>query len=317
MDIAQRVDTIKRFLDARGILWKSSRIDRLLTNLSSPEFCGPFDERQADRLLAAQHALRDLDELYEIATHATDAPKADLKTLVHDHEIMRRDGESKGRNKQLELFTLATFRKGGAHARLEEPPDVIAELDGVCIGVACKRLRKELALNDRLVEAVDQLGRSGLWYGIAILDVSVAFNPEYSWIQTTKPDHAIGDELMARLHRKLDPFDRVINLAFTKSSKLIGLLWLDTVFVDAGEGFFPHRTTLFSLRDTLPTSSSVSHRLIRAIQKRWTAGLDGVTFVDQRWIERTSASMVKEALGITRPDRIIRMRPLDKGQSDL
>ncbi len=311
MDIAKRVDTIKRFLDANGIPWKSCRIDRLLTNLSSPEFRGPFDERQADRLLAAQHALRDLDELYQIATHATDAPKADLKTLVYDHEIMRRDGESKGRNKQLELFTLATFRKGGASARLAEPPDVIAEIDGVCIGVACKRLRKERALDDRLGEALGQLKTTGLWYGIAVVDVSVAFNPEYSWIQTVKPDHAIGDELIARLHRKLNPHDRLINLSFAKSTTLLAVLWLDTVFVDAGEGFLPHRTSLLSVRDSLPSSGSVPHRLIRAIQNRWAAGLGGGPIVDQYWMQRTSVSMVKEALGIAQPDRIIRMRPLE------
>lgn len=110
--------------------------------------------------------------------------------------------ESEAKNHLWEYELLGFFTRNGVQARLEDPPDIICELDGVEVAVACKKLYSEKNVEKVLSNAVSQIGVSSR-HGIVAFSLDELMPKDSVYGAPTRPEAAAGlDEInMAFLHR--------------------------------------------------------------------------------------------------------------------
>lgn len=69
--------------------------------------------------------------------------------------------QSQGKDALWEIVLLAQLRKGGVEARFEDPPDIVATLDGEDYPIACKKVWTETGVKGHIRKAGQQLRRFG------------------------------------------------------------------------------------------------------------------------------------------------------------
>ena len=110
--------------------------------------------------------------------------------------------ESEAKNHLWEYELLGFFNRNGVHTRFEDPPDLICELDGVEVAVACKKLYSEKNVEKVVSNAVSQIEASAR-HGIVAFSLDELMPKDTVYGAPTQSSAADGlDEInMAFLRR--------------------------------------------------------------------------------------------------------------------
>ncbi len=102
--------------------------------------------------------------------------RLELTTALHGAPLPSSDKRTEARNLQFQLYLTAWLVQSGLDARLDEP-DVRFSHEGVCYGIAAKRLSSPRQVEKRVREAVRQLERPGV-KGFVALSVERLLGPQ-------------------------------------------------------------------------------------------------------------------------------------------
>ena len=148
----------------------------------------------------ARESTRDITQLEFVfdcleAHSNTDDLVRIVKILLKDSVLPQGDrGQSKGRDRQFELFVAAVCHGSDLRPVKLEEPDVTCSVQGSKFGIAAKRVKSLKNLEKHLRKAAKQIEGARL-PGMIALDTCVALNPENRrfWVQ-------IPDREFSRLH---------------------------------------------------------------------------------------------------------------------
>lgn len=273
----------------------TSRLAQFSDRFGENAYLEPENE---ERLLEGLVAMRDVQE---IALILEQFPQISLKTLgrlIEDHPIPRLDSSTPGRDRQLELVCGAICRRGGMEVKLGCEPDLWCQVRGVWLGLAVKRVRSAKRFIDRLEEAAKQVERYAPYYGFAVMDCSLAWNPEMAVVLTSRPPEELAHEFRERLDRLLCAHTAAIDNAFARSPKALGLVCIDSTPVNR-DGWERNQLSIFYMSKF----KMDRHRSRIATQffDAWVAGLPNCTSLDN--LPRSAAFAVPP------PDLVMPLRP--------
>jgi hypothetical protein len=131
-----------------------------LTEFVRPGY-NPFRDGNFD-WLAFTEGYRDCAELYFIVETLgksySEKLRLELTRAFHGARLPSSDKRTEARNIQFQLYLTAWLKHSGFEAYLEEP-DIQFSHDGICYGIAAKRLSSPRQVEKRVREAVHQLER--------------------------------------------------------------------------------------------------------------------------------------------------------------
>lgn len=152
----------------------------------------------SDNFDAAKESVREFNLLgYTLEVLLKNYSRIELATMLDLvlHDSLRPQDDrtiSKGRDKQFELYVLATCLAGGlSPAKLEEP-DITCHFDWEKFVIAVKRAKSFKQLEKRIREGARQCTQS-LAFGIVAVETSLAFNPDGDHFLTPMSDEEFGN----------------------------------------------------------------------------------------------------------------------------
>ena len=179
-----------------------SRLMRMYRVLSDPtRRLGPVirpDDSDFEIALEANRDIQLLEFVFDCLQQYsnTDDLVRIVKILLKDSGLPQEDRrESKGRDRQFELFVAAVCHASELRPVELEEPDVTCSVQGTKFGIAAKRIKSLKNLEKQLRKAAKQIEGARL-PGMIALDTCVALNPENRrlWVQ-------IPDRDFSRMYR--------------------------------------------------------------------------------------------------------------------
>jgi hypothetical protein len=253
-------------------------MQRLVKNASEI----PPNDRRFDRLREAYRDFQYLELVFE-QEHAKLAHPGlveRLQPLCLDATLPQdgiKSNKSKGRDTQLELFAAALCQAGALHpVGYDETTDVTCDVDGVIVGIPCKRLKSVKRTVDRIKEARDQIIRSAQ-PGVIVVDTTIALNPLNGPLLTQMSDDALQPLYLLAMRKFLDEHIARIRLAL-RDAPVIGVIFHDSVLRFEPSGQWS--VTALSYHLPLLCSTLEQMRLYEAFRRRYLGALPNVENLD-------------------------------------
>lgn len=198
LDMKEKALALEQFYAETGVdIPKGSGVDVLIQSaktLSDAWLMGGARDIGKEVLLDAAY----LSRVADAASVLHDDPQCRnyLKRLASGNLDLLNRERSEAKDILWELELLHMMRLRGIEARLSEPPDIIAELEGATLGVACKKLYSEKNVEKVLSNGVAQI-ETEFEYGIVALNLDDLLQRKKIYI---RDDHE-------RLARDIDDFN--------------------------------------------------------------------------------------------------------------
>ena len=159
--IAQRVRSVREVLAERNI--------RVRSGSSLSQFLGQaetLDREWHDGTASSIEVLRDAAHVNRLALAVLalrDDPAVREPLCRMAGNVMMPDSrrQSRGKDALWEIVLLADLRSAGVEVRFEDPPDIVAKLNGADYPVACKKVWTETGVKEHIRKAGTQLRRFG------------------------------------------------------------------------------------------------------------------------------------------------------------
>jgi hypothetical protein len=161
-DVSARADAVRALYASRELkLHRDSSLGKLLRAANALSASWKEGERAGsiDAIMAASHANRISEAVLALA----DDPAAEQslrRIAAHDMDLAKRMN-SHGKNHLWELELCHFLRKRGVEANLVDPPDIVAQLGGQAIPIACKKIYSEKGVEAQMRKGVQQIAASG------------------------------------------------------------------------------------------------------------------------------------------------------------
>ena len=187
-------EELSRALDRFAILGANLRRGRFREYEAALVQAADDPENVDPRLINA--AIAEAIDLSSISALPDASLVANLARVAHipDGEAMYVDAgnDDPGRQMAFPFIVARQFAIAGAQISLENPSDVVVEIDGERILIECKRVRTQAALGRRLREAYRQMSehrRDGLaGLGVIAVEISSILNPEFLELAVAEPE---------------------------------------------------------------------------------------------------------------------------------
>jgi hypothetical protein len=158
----------------------------------------------------ALEALRDISQLEFFFDQIKEDPQKDkyipiLKECTKD-VVLPEDAkaDTRGRNKQAELFVFSVCKNAGLEPVLEEP-DVTCKVNGKKFGIAVKRIKSFSKFVERVKEGADQIRETSI-LGFISVDVTMMLNPNNYQIITNMSEANVKSWLVKILKEIVDGY---------------------------------------------------------------------------------------------------------------
>jgi hypothetical protein len=227
--------------------WLSDKVRKIPVGLL---FRGIQMDRIATSVLAANESPRIADYLRQLATGSLDM-------------FARRPSKAKNTLWELELHGL--LRTRSVVANLDEP-DIVAQVNGMAIGIACKKLYSQANVEKTLSKGVEQIEKVSE-YGLLAINIDDLWPPNQMRVATSEQylAHTLSQENLGFLNRHDRHFRKYLSSGRVMGAIIAsgGVAYVEPSYVSA------RQFTAWTMPGLEPAKAELVQSLQDQIQARW------------------------------------------------
>lgn len=265
-EISDRVDHVRGIFESRGVrLHRDSSLGKILRAANDLATSWEEGERLGSihGILAAAQANR----VAEAVIAAAGEPNAleSLRRIAGNPMDLMGRALSQGKDHLWELELCAVLRRRGVNVELCDPPDMIADVAGFAVPIACKKVYSEKGVEAQTRKGVKQIEAHGAG-GLVALNIDDLL-PADSILK--QRDHALASGWLGVFVREFIERHRLVLQRPVAQARCDGILVSATCVCDLDEGAPRFTTvtdtTLWSLQTLKPSARDRFEALRQAL----------------------------------------------------
>ncbi len=267
LEISDRADQVRAIFENQGVrLHRDSSLGKILRAANQLSAAWAKGERSGSihDILAAAQANR----VAEAVIAAASEPNAleSLRRIAGNPMDLMGRALSQGKDHLWELELRAILRRRGVSAQLRDPPDIVADVAGTSVPIACKKVYSEKGVEAQTRKGVKQVEAYGAG-GLVALNIDDLL-PADSILK--QPDHALASAWLGAFVGEFIERHRLVLQRPVAQARCDGILVSATCVCDLKEGAPRFTTvtdtTLWSLQTLKPEARARFEALRQALR---------------------------------------------------